>query len=188
MAWCSSARCRVDRRCWRPCRTPVLFTLASDLSRLELHADIAEADVGQMHAGQSAAFSVDAYPGRIFKAKLMSIRSAPKQLRGRVTYEGVLTVDNPNWLLKPGITATARIAAARVADLLLLPNAALHFEPPPDATNEPFANVAAETRVWTMDDDRLVPHTVRLGASDGRLTQILQGDLAEGDPLVTGRK
>lgn len=170
-------------------QTPVLFTLASDLSHMELHVDIAEADVGQMHAGQAAVFTVDAFPGRTFTAKLTSIRSAPKRVRGRVMYEGVLEVANSGGLLKPGMTATAEIAVARVADTLLVPNAALHFAPPPDAANTPFAsNAAGESRVWTVDDNRLVPHTVKLGASDGRRSQMLHGDLDAGDQVVTGQK
>ncbi|MBV9570541.1 MAG: efflux RND transporter periplasmic adaptor subunit [Alphaproteobacteria bacterium] len=169
-------------------QTPVLFVLASDLSHMELHVDVAEADVGQLHAGQTAAFTVDAFPGRTFNAKLTSIRSAPKRVRGRVMYEGVLEVANSGGLLKPGMSATARIVAARVADALLVPNAALHFEPPPDAANTPFPDAAGDTRMFTVDDDRLVPHTVKLGASNGHRTQLLHGDLNEGDQVVTGRK
>src|ERR1700761_3635109 len=89
--------------------TPVLFTLASDLSQMELDVDIDEADVGEISAGTKANFTVDAYPSRKFPATLKSVHSAPKTVQGVVTYQGVLLVQNAQGLLKPGMTATAEI-------------------------------------------------------------------------------
>ncbi|HEX4860590.1 MAG TPA: efflux RND transporter periplasmic adaptor subunit, partial [Rhizomicrobium sp.] len=94
--------------------TPVLFTLASDLTQMELDVDIDEADVGEISAGAKATFTVDAYPARKFPATLKSIHSAPKTVQGVVTYQGVLLVQNGQGLLKPGMTATAEIEAANV--------------------------------------------------------------------------
>jgi HlyD family secretion protein len=156
---------------------------------MELDVDIDEADVGQVHAGQKATFTVDAYPGRAFDATLVSIHSAPKTVQGVVTYQGVLLVSNPNELLKPGMTATATITAARIADALLVPNAAVRFVPPPGASNAPPpATVSGTGRVWTVANDKLVPHDLKLGASDGRMTQVRRGDVSVGDQVVTDVK
>jgi HlyD family secretion protein len=170
-------------------QTPVLFTLASDLSQMELDVDIDEADVGQVHSGQKATFTVDAYPGRAFDATLVSIHSAPKTVQGVVTYQGVLLVSNPNGLLKPGMTATATITASRIGDALLVPNAAVRFVPPPGTTSVPSApNVTGTGRVWIVASGKLVPHDLKLGASDGRMTQVRRGDIAVGDQVVTDVK
>jgi HlyD family secretion protein len=169
--------------------TPVLYTLASDLSQMELDVDIDEADVGQVHPGQKATFTVDAYPGRQFEATLISIHSAPKTVQGVVTYSGVLLVSNPQGLLKPGMTATATITASRLADAVLVPNAALRFVPPAGTTTAPPAPGApGRGRVWTIENGRLKAHDLKLGATDGRLTQMVKGDLAAGDHVVTDVK
>ena len=169
--------------------TPVLFTLASDLSQMELDVDIDEADVGQVHPGEKASFTVDAYPGRQFDATLVSIHSAPKTVQGVVTYQGVLLVSNPNGLLKPGMTATAQITASRLADALLIPNAALRFVPTTGTTNAPPApNAQGQGRAWTVERGKLKPHDLKLGATDGHVTQMVKGDLVAGDQVVTDVK
>jgi HlyD family secretion protein len=169
--------------------TPVLFTLASDLSQMELDVDIDEADVGQVHQGQKASFTVDAYPGRAFDATLVSIHSAPKTVQGVVTYSGVLLVSNPKEMLKPGMTATAQITASRLADALLVPNAALRFVPAVGASNAPPApNAQGQGRVWTLDRGSLKPHDLKLGATDGHVTQVVKGDITAGDEVVTDVK
>lgn len=170
--------------------TPVLFTLASDLSQMELDVDIDEADVGQIRAGAKASFTVDAYPSRKFPAKLISVHNAPKTVQGVVTYQGVLLVQNDSGLLKPGMTATAEIEAANVRDATLIPNAALRYVPPEDvkATAPPppeTMNGINTGRVWMQDGKTLKPHDVKLGATDGRMTQMTEGDLKPGQNVVT---
>ena len=170
--------------------TPVLFTLASDLTQMELDVDIDEADVGQVRPGARAAFTVDAYPDRKFAAHLVSIHNAPKTVQGVVTYQGVLLEENKGGLLRPGMTATAEIEAATVKRALLVPNAALRFVPPEDVKKNappapPALNGINGARVWTIDGKTLKPHDIRLGPTDGRQTQILSGDLKPGDEVVT---
>lgn len=170
--------------------TPVLFTLASDLTQMELDVDIDEADVGQVHPGTKATFTVDAYPDRKFAAHLVSIHNAPKTVQGVVTYQGVLLEENRGGLLRPGMTATAEIEAATVKNALLVPNAALRFVPPEDAKKNappapPTLNGVNGARVWSIDGKTLKPHDLRLGPTDGRQTQILSGDLKPGDEVVT---
>ncbi|HVU21709.1 MAG TPA: efflux RND transporter periplasmic adaptor subunit [Rhizomicrobium sp.] len=170
--------------------TPVLFTLASDLSQMELDVDIDEADVGQIRAGAKASFTVDAYPSRKFPATLISIHNAPKTVQGVVTYQGVLLVRNDSGLLKPGMTATAEIEAANVRNATLIPNAALRYVPPEDvkatapAPPETMNGINAG-RVWIQNGKTLKPHDVKLGATDGRMTQMTEGDLKPGQQVVT---
>ncbi len=174
-------------------QTPVLFTLASDLSRMELDVDIDEADVGQVHAGQQASFTVDAYPSRSFNADLVSVRNSPKTVNGVVTYQGVLMVDNKNGLLKPGMTATANILVGSYSNTLLVPNGALRFTPDKivaDKAPKPPAPVNGVTwgRVWVLKAGVLSARDLKLGASDGHQTQVLSGDIAPGDLVATDIK
>lgn len=172
--------------------TPVLFTLASDLSQMELDVDIDEADVGAVHAGQTAVFTVDAYPSRSFKAKLISVHNAPKTEQGVVTYQGVLSVANKDKLLKPGMTATAEIRADHIESALLVPNGALRFAPSEadlaKLKKKPQPLGANAGRVWTDDGGKLVPHVLKIGASDGRKTQVLSGDIKPGDKVIVDIK
>ena len=167
--------------------TPILITLASDLSHMELDVDIDEADVGVVRAGQTASFTVDAYPGMTFSAKLVTIRNAPQTTNGVVTYKGVLLVDNRRLLLKPGMTATADVVTGRVQDALLVPNVALRFVPPATiAGRAPPTRVGTGLgRVWVKSGNSMKPHDLKLGRSNGHVTQVLSGDLKAGDAVVT---
>jgi HlyD family secretion protein len=113
-------------------QAPVLFTIAQDLARMEVHAAIDEADVGKLHEGQQATFTVDAYPGEVFTARIFQVRSQPNVQQNVVTYDGVVRFDNPEAKLRPGMTATVRIVSMRKEDVLRVPNAALRFRPPAD--------------------------------------------------------
>ena len=111
-------------------QTPVLFTLAEDLTQMVLHVDVDEADVGKVHENQTATFTVDAYPDRTFPASITQVRFGSKTVAGVVTYETLLTVDNSDLLLRPGMTGTASIIIQKVDNALLVPNTALRFTPP----------------------------------------------------------
>ena len=171
-------------------QTPVLFTLASDLSQMELDVDIDEADVGAVRVGQNATFTVDAYPNHEFSAKLVSVHNAPQTVQGVVTYRGVLLVPNPKLLLKPGMTATAEIMAARVDNALLVPNAGLRFVAPENVSKAapPASTQSNRGRVWTIDGGTLKFHDLKLGSTDGRSTQVLDDDIKVGDQVVTAVK
>jgi len=195
-------------------QTPVLFTIAENLAQMELHVDVDEADVGQVAAGQSAEFTVDAYPDRLFPARIEQVRFAPKTVEGVVTYETLLSVDNAELLLRPGMTATAEILVKEVKDALLVPNAALRFAPP-KATGGSAAgqsrsgrgglvgmllphhprsgkhgNGAAQglkggkQRVWLLRDGQPEAVEVRTGATNGVLTQVLGGPLEPGTEVL----
>jgi len=170
-------------------QTPVLFSLASDLSMMQLAVDIDEADIGLVHEGQQASFAVDAYPQRRFDARLISLRNAPKTANGVVTYQGLLAVDNATMLLRPGLTATASILVSQAKDAILVPNGALRFTPPAkDAT--PPAPPAAQNgelvgRVWILDGKIPVVRDLKIGRSDGRNTEVLSGNLKPGMRVIT---
>jgi len=170
--------------------TPVLFTLASDLKQMELDVDIDEADVGIVHTGQAARFTVGAYPDKQFDAQMIQVRTNAQTVQNVVTYKGILVVNNGKLLLKPGMTATAEIVTGHLPSAILVPNAALRFVPPVTETKDvPAAPVGTGLgRVWTVVGKKLKPHDLKLGGSDGHATQILQGDLAPGDQVITDAK
>ncbi|MDP2168221.1 MAG: efflux RND transporter periplasmic adaptor subunit [Thermodesulfovibrionales bacterium] len=187
-------------------QSPVLFTLAETLTQMELHVDVDEADVGQVLKGQRATFTVDAYPERLFEAYITEVRYAPKTSEGVVTYEALLAVDNIDMFLRPGMTATAEIKVKQVKDALLVPNAALRFTPPvPEKRSQNGGFISrlfsrrprtgtqrrdetakgnAGQRVWVQAEGRPKPVPVTVGASDGRMSEVLSGDIAPGQPLI----
>lgn len=174
-------------------QTPVLFTLASDLSKMLLNVDIDEADIGVVKEGQSATFEVDAFPGDRFEAKLVSLRNSSKTENGVVSYTGVLLVDNSKGLLRPGMTATASILTAQASNVLLAPNGALRFTPAEAVASEQSAAPAparpaesgqAPGRVWVLEGGKAVARDLMIGRSDGRVTQVMSGPIAAGDKVV----
>jgi len=168
-------------------QTPVLFTLASDLTTMQLQVDIDEADIGAVREGQGATFTVDAYPQREFEAKLTSVRNSPKTTNGVVTYQGILTVDNRSLLLKPGMTATVNIMVAKTGNTLLVPNGALRFTPP---GQEPVSQLINKTgqnsgRVWVLENGKPAARDLKIGRSDGRNTEVISGSVKPGDRVIT---
>ena len=184
-------------------QTPVLFTLASDIKSLELLADIDEADVGQVAEKQNATFTVDAFPNRSFDAQVRSLRNAPKKAEGAaaaqgvVVYQAELTVNNEAGLLKPGMTATAEVTVKTVESALLVPNAALRFVPPALAMKESMAEEQeaggaapaprdpSAGRVFVEEGGQPVERKVKIGVTDGAFTEVLEGELKEGDNVLT---
>ena len=195
---------------------PVLFTLAEDLALMELHVGVDEADVGQVRQGQGATFTVDAYPERVFPARITQVRYGAQDNDGVVTYETVLSLDNAGLLLRPGMTATADITVAGIKQGVLVPNAALRFSPPAihsdssDTTNKTgsmmsklmprpprpgkkgSSNLGYDTekngrqQVWTLQNGNLLPIIVTTGVTDGIMTEITRGDIEPGMELVVG--
>ncbi|MCZ8132661.1 MAG: efflux RND transporter periplasmic adaptor subunit [Steroidobacteraceae bacterium] len=204
---------------------PVLFLIAEDLARMRLEVRVDEADVGQVGAGQAARFQVDAFPGRTFPARVERVdlganasgttaaatASAVASANSVVAYAAVLAVDNRDGSLRPGMTATAEIVTSEKRGVLLVPNAALRFDPeatgaagarsgvtrvllpgPMRGGNRPARDVTigrgSEQRVHVLGDDgRPVPIAVRTGDSDGRLTEVTGEGLREGLAVITGR-
>jgi HlyD family secretion protein len=123
---------------------PVIFTIAQDLRKMEVHTNVAESDIGRLKPGMRVTFTVDAYPGEPFRGAIRDIRNAPQVVSNVVTYDAVIDVDNPDLKLKPGMTATVSVVTDRRRDVLAVPNAALRFRPegavPPGAGGGQGAN------------------------------------------------
>jgi HlyD family secretion protein len=188
-------------------QAPVLFTLAEDLTRMELHVDVDEADVGQVKEGQEATFAVDAHPNRTFPALIAQVRYGSQTVNGVVTYKTVLNVDNSDLSLRPGMTATADITVKKVENAILLPNAALRFAPlikekeaasdggllskllprrrhrssPEKRKDDTVDN---KKRVWTIRDGQLIAIAIVTGVTDGKMTEVISGDIEPGMELV----
>lgn len=195
-------------------QAPVLFTLAEDLTKMELQVDIDEADVGQVEAGQPALFSVDAWVGREYPATITSVAYGAKAevegaTSGVVSYPATLVVDNSDLSLRPGMTATVEITTLVRKDILLVPNAALRFTPPvaavaskkksaggvasllmprrpaTQATQEKPADKDGKQQLWLWRDGQAVAVKVKAGASNGQYTEIVSGDVQEGMDVIT---
>jgi HlyD family secretion protein len=178
-------------------QTPVLFLLAEDLKAMELHVSMDEADVGMVEAGQTATFTVDAWSGRAFSAEVLKVHLYPSVENNVVTYTTVLSVDNNEGLLKPGMTATATIETGRRENVLRVPNMAFRFIPPSADSgggglfSHPGSRAGGNragpsNTVWVMRDGELARVVVETGASDGRYTELPGNELAEGDQVITG--
>lgn len=190
-------------------QTPVLFTLAEDLTKMELHVDVNEADVGMVQEGQEANFTVDAYPDRTFPARITQVRYGAETVEGVVTYETLLAVNNSDLVLRPGMTATADITVRKIENAMLVPNACLRFSPPvkgPDNSKDERGilgkilphppRVASRNQkdtgdgkggkaVWTLREGRPVSIFITTGATDGIMTEVTGGDLKPGMALIT---
>lgn len=182
---------------------PVLFVLAENLKRMELLANVDEADIGQVAVGQPAVFTVDAFDGLRFDATITQVRYASEVTDDVVTYKAVLAVENPDLRLRPGMTATATITVAAETGALLVPNAALRWAPPrateggagaaglaglilPTAAQRMGSGAVGSGRsVWVLRDGAPVEVAVEIGASDGRMSVVTGEGLAEGDQVIT---
>ncbi len=190
-------------------QAPVLFTIAENLASMQLEVDVDEADVGQVQKGQVATFAVDAFRDRDFPAQVDTVRVAPVTINNVVTYTAVLTFDNSDMLLRPGMTATADIVVKKVDDALLVPNAALRYAPPatqstarssgggllrmlmPRAPSSAEVAKVTETAdggrtVYELKDGAPQKVVVHVGATDGSWTEVLDGPLEAGAPVITG--
>ena len=166
----------------------VLFTLAEDLRKIEVHARIDEADVGRIAHGQPASFGFSAFPGRVFQGQVAGIRKMPQIAEGIVTYIAVIVAGNDDLLLLPGMTAEIRVVVDKRDNVLKVPKSALRFVPTDDnGRGDAIAGPATgNERVWRLigGEPQAVP--VRTGISDGVYTEIVEGDLQAGQEIIVG--
>jgi HlyD family secretion protein len=187
-------------------QAPTIFTIAEDLAKMELHTHVAEADVGRLRDGMPVEFGVDAHPTRRFAGIVREIRYSPQTIQNVVTYDAVVAVDNSDLALRPGMTADVSFLVEQREAVLHVPNAALRFQPPPEALDGgaqprigtpsgvasappggPRPAPSRERVLWTLDAaGRLAPLTVQIGVSDGQSTEVTGEGLAEGLTVVTG--
>src|SRR5437773_1713407 len=184
-------------------QAPVIFQIANDLTKMQIDANVAEADVGVLGVGQDVDFTVDAFPMRTFHGKVVQVRNAPITVQNVVTYDTVIGVSNPDLKLKPGMTANVSIIIAHKDDVLQIKNAALRYRPPdatPVETKKTVTSRAgrsgpgrggggqqgAQRTVYVLPSgaNRPEPRQIKTGISDGIVTEVVE-DLKEGDRVVT---
>src|SRR6202140_1307189 len=181
-------------------QAPIIFTIANDLAKMQIDANVAEADVGGVAIDQDVDFRVDAFPSRTFHGQVVQVRNAPITVQNVVTYDTVIGVSNPDLKLKPGMTANVSILIAHRDNVLQIKNAALRYRPA-DATPTEARSTSAsspsgarpsggrerrsgERTVYVLSGGRPKPTQIRTGISDGISTEVLEG-LKEGDRVIT---
>jgi HlyD family secretion protein len=193
-------------------QAPTLFTIAQDLTQMQVDTNVSEADIGNMAVGQTATFTVDAFPQQVFQGAVREIRQAPIIVQNVVNYNTVIAVNNPELKLRPGMTATVSILVAQRGQVLKIPKAALRFQPKLSAQEReemekyvrerrdggtrdgraPVSDVQRKrwqgvSKVWSLTPEGFLrPIAVRLGISDDQFTELISDDLQEGQELVTG--
>jgi HlyD family secretion protein len=210
-------------------QAPVIFTIAQDLSKMEVHTNVAESDIGRLKPGMRVTFTVDAYPGEPFRGSIRDIRNAPQVVQNVVTYDAVIDVSNDDLKLKPGMTATVSVITDRRRDVLAVPNAALRFRPEMFGESQRGAQSGAASNargaaagnagaggsrqrgdggeaswrrdrggeseeggvpqvvkrtVYVLEGGKPVARQVTAGITDGRVTEIVDGELKEGDNVI----
>ncbi len=193
-------------------QAPILFTIAEDLSKMQVNTNVSEGDVGRLEEGMPAYFTVDAYPGQRFRGKISQIRNAATTVSNVVTYDAVIDVDNADLRLRPGMTANSTVTYADKKDVLAVPNAAIRFRPPPEANAVKAAGSAESRRprdpgsasgqagegrgegrgenkndakaIWILNGGVPVQVPLKTGLSDGAYTEILNPDVKDGDLVI----
>jgi HlyD family secretion protein len=175
---------------------PTLFTIAQDLTKMQVDTNVAEGDVGRLEVGMKTFFTVDSFPGQRFLGKIRQIRNAATTVQNVVTYDAVIDVDNTDLKLRPGMTANVTVVYAERRKVLAVANAALRFRPPaalaPAASGEshrprghgPGSDAPETHSVWLMHGVAPQAVPVHTGLTDGTVTEVVDGDLNEGDPVV----
>jgi len=196
-------------------QAPTLFTVANDLTKMEVHTSVDEADVGNVSEGQEVTFTVDAFAARRFRGKVYQVRNAPIVVQNVVTYDAVVRIDNKELLLKPGMTANVQFLVSQKEDVLTIPNMAIRFKPPEEKNEaqellrqeqsrtapRPGARRTSrsgsgggggevrrvrQVRIYVLRDAKAQPLDVQLGISDGSRTEVVSGELKENDPVIIG--
>ncbi|MCC6763936.1 MAG: efflux RND transporter periplasmic adaptor subunit [Deltaproteobacteria bacterium] len=165
-------------------QTPTLFVIAEDLTKMQVNANVSEADIGTVRAGQTATFTVDAYPERAFTGVVSQVRNSPLNVQNVITYDVVIDAGNADLALRPGMTANVDIVTGRRENVLRVPTAALRFRPP--AGEGEAAAAPAGTAIWRLAGGAPEPVVVAPGLSDDSYTEVHGDALREGDPVVVG--
>jgi HlyD family secretion protein len=168
-------------------QTPTLFNIAQDLTRMQIDTSVDEADIGKIRVDQPVEFSVDAYPEITFKGKVSEVRNAPITVQNVVTYDVVVRVDNPELKLKPGMTANVSIILDEKKGVLRVPNAALRFRPAErsvEATPQKGSADQKGSAVWVLENGKPKRIKVTTGIGDGNYTELVSGELKEGDAVI----
>ena len=166
-------------------QTPTLFLIATDLTRMQVDTNVSESDVGGLLEGSKASFTVEAYPNRQFTGTVLQFRPAPQTVQNVVTYDIIIGVDNPDLLLKPGMTATTRIVIDQRDEVLRVPDQAVRYTP--GGLGAATAGGDA-SRVFVLRDGAPAPVAIRIGLDDESYSEVLAGDLKPGDQVIVGER
>jgi len=162
-------------------QTPTLFTIAEDLTKMQIDASVDEADIGKVTSGQDVEFTVDSYPDITFHGKVLQVRNAPITVENVVTYDVVIKVDNPELKLKPGMTANVSIILMKKSDVLKIPNAALRLNL---SEREKGKTMPKGRGVWVLEKRKPRRVSVSTGISDGSYTELVSGEIREGQEII----
>jgi len=168
-------------------QTPTLFSIAQDLTKMQIDTNVAEADIGKVKVGQDVEFTVDAYSDITFKGKVWQVRNAPITVQNVVTYDVVIQVGNPDFKLKPGMTANVSVIISIKKDVLKIPNAVLRFKPAEKSKPFEKSKTVALQRgsgVWILEQGKPKRVPVSTGISDGNYTELVSGEIKEGQELI----
>lgn len=162
-------------------QTPTLFLIATDLTKMQVDTNVSESDIGEVKEGNKARFTVDAYPKRTFEGAVTQVRQSPQTVQNVVTYDVVVSVDNPDLALKPGMTAANRIISDQRTDVLRVPSQALRYAPT-GLRNAGGRN--EQPRVWAMRDGKPLAIPVTTGLDDDSFVEIVKADLKPDDRVI----
>ena len=164
-------------------QTPTLFLIATDLTKMQVDTNVSESDIGGIRDGNAASFTVEAFPDRSFQGSVTQIRQAPQTVQNVVTYDVVVSVDNHDLALKPGMTATTKIVTDRRDDVLRVPDQALRYRPTALRGQQ-----GGGARVWVLRDGQPTPIAVTTGLDDDSFSEIVAGDLKPGDAVIVSEQ
>jgi HlyD family secretion protein len=170
-------------------QTPTLFLIATDLTKMQVDTNVSESDIGGIKDGNKGIFTVDAYPKRTFEGTVTEVRQSPQTVQNVVTYDVVVSIDNSDLALKPGMTAANRIITDQRADVLRVPSQALRYAPvTAGGTRRTGTSArtgqAPQARVWVLRDGKPVRVAVTAGLDDDTYTEIVKGDLKADDQVI----
>ncbi|MCI5875339.1 MAG: efflux RND transporter periplasmic adaptor subunit [Prevotellaceae bacterium] len=168
--------------------TPELFTIAQDLTNMQVVADVDEADIADVKVGERVSFTVDAYPTETFSGTVKQVRQEATTTNNVVTYEVVISAPNADMKLKPGLTANVTIFTSELDGVLSIPSKALRYSPEKETVGKrKIVDCNGKNKVWTLEGNQVMAHAVKIGMTDGTHTQIL-GGIAAGKQIITGIK
>jgi HlyD family secretion protein len=164
-------------------QTPTLFLIATDLTKMQVDANVSESDIGGIKNGNKATFTVDAYPKRLFEGTVTQVRQSPQTVQNVITYDVVVSADNSDLALKPGLTAATRIVVDQRSDVLRVPNQALRYVPTGTTLGQ-----TKQSRVWVLRNGVPMPVQVTPGLDDDEFTEIVQGELKVNDSIIVAEQ
>jgi len=165
-------------------QTPTLFLIATDLTKMEVDANVSESDIGGIKLGNKATFTVDAYAKRTFEGMVSQVRQSPQTVQNVVTYDIVISVNNSDLMLMPGMTAASRIVVDQRNDVIRVPNQALRYVP----SGLAGAGQSGQAQIWILRDGQPVAIPVVTGLDDDSFTEIVSGDAKSGDFVITAEQ